>query len=128
MAHPPTARCTDHDERAQGRRGATGPDPRTAQSRSATSGGGSSRQILPRIGSRPAAADVNDVSVTMYAVGPAGIQDSRIWAASVLNRKRADSHAERPDTRAATTAVPAGRCSRGVQRLGRATDRRPLPV
>jgi hypothetical protein len=53
MAHAPTARWTDHDERAQGRRGATGPDPRTAQSRSARSGGGSSRRILPGIDSRP---------------------------------------------------------------------------
>ena len=128
MAHAPTARCTDHDERAQDRRGATGPDPRTAQSRSARSGGGSSRRILPGIGSRPAAADVNDGPVTMYAAGPEGMQDSRIWAASVLNRKRADSRAERPDTRAAMTAEPAGRRSRGVQRLGRATDRLPLPA
>jgi len=67
------------------------------------------------------------------------MQDSRIWAASVLNRKRADSRAERTDTRAAMTAEPtavcdqqtaqdAGRRSRGVQRLGRATDRRPLPA
>jgi hypothetical protein len=107
MAHAPTARCTDHDERAQGRRGATGPDPRTAQSGSARSGGGSSRRKLPGIGSRPSAADVNHGRVTMYAVGPAGMQDSRIWAASVLNRKRAGSRAERTDTRAAMTAEPA---------------------
>jgi hypothetical protein len=66
-----------------------------------------------------AAADVNDGPVTMYAVGPAGMQDSPIWAASVLNRKRADSRAERTDTRAAMTAEGAGRRSRGVQRLGR---------
>jgi len=139
----PTARCTDHDERAQGRRGATGPDPRTAQSRSARSGGGSSRRKLPEIGSRPSAAEVNHGRVTMYAVGPAGMQDSRIWAASVLNRKRAGSRnrkragsrAERTDTRAAMTAEPAavrdqqtaegaGRRSRAMQRLGRATDTR----
>ncbi len=54
-----------------------------------------------------AAAAVNDGPVTMYAVGPAGMQDSRIWAASVLNRKRPGSRAERTDTRAAMTAKPA---------------------
>ena len=143
MANAPTARCTDHDERAQGRRGVTGPDPRTAQSRSARSGGGSSRRILPGIGSRPAAADVNDGPVTMYAVGSEGMQDSRIWADSVLNQRlepqRAGFRAERTDTRAAMTDEPSavcdqqtaegsGRRSRGVQRLGRATDRRPLPA
>jgi hypothetical protein len=51
MAHVRAARWTDRDERARGRRGAAGPDPRTAQSRSARSGGGSSRRILSGIGS-----------------------------------------------------------------------------
>jgi hypothetical protein len=41
----------------------------------------------------------------MYAVGPAGMQDSRIWAASVLNRKRVGSRAERTDTRATSAAL-----------------------
>jgi hypothetical protein len=44
---------------------------------------------------RAAAADINDRPVTMYAIGPVGMQNSRIWVASVLNRKRADSRAER---------------------------------
>ena len=47
----PAARWADRDERARGRRGATGPDPRTAQSRSARSGDGPSRRLLPGTGS-----------------------------------------------------------------------------
>jgi len=83
----------------------------------------------------PAAADVNDGPVTMYAAGPAGMQDSRIWVASFLNRKRALPH--RTNGYASSmTAEPsaisrpqsAGRRSRGVQRLGRAADRQPLPA
>jgi hypothetical protein len=31
----------------------------------------------------------------MYAIGPAGMQNSRIWVASAMNQKRADSRAER---------------------------------
>jgi len=52
IAHARAARWADRDERARDRRGAAGPDPCTTQSRSARSGGGSSRLILPRIGSR----------------------------------------------------------------------------
>ena len=44
----------------------------------------------------PAAADVNDGPVTMSAADPAGMQDSRIWAASVLTREQVGSRAERP--------------------------------
>jgi hypothetical protein len=81
----------------------------------------------------PAAADVNDGPVTTYAVSPVGMQDSRIWVASVLNRKRADSRAERTDTRAVMIAEPSA-ISR-PQRAGAgggcsvwgATGRRPLP-
>jgi hypothetical protein len=64
----------------------------------------------------PAAADVNDGPVTMDAVGPAGMQDSRIWAASVLSHKRAGSRAERTDTRAAMTAEPAAICDQQTQK------------
>ncbi len=42
-----------------------------------------------------AAADVNDRPVAMCAIGAVGMRDSRIWVASVLNRTRADSRAER---------------------------------
>ena len=107
---------TDQDERAQGRRGATGPDPRTAQSRSARSGGGSSRRILPGIGSRPSPRRRERRAGHMYAVGPVSIQDSRIRVASVLSRKRADSRAERPDARAVMTAESTAVCDQQTQR------------
>jgi len=64
----------------------------------------------------PAAADVHDEPVTMYAVGPAGMQDSRIWVTSVLNRKRAGSRAERTDTPAAMTAEPSAVCDQQTHR------------
>jgi len=104
IAHAPAARWADHDERARGRRGAAGPDPRTAQSRSARSGGGSSRRLLPGTGSRPA-ADVNEAA-DHARHRPLGMQDSRICVDSVWNRKPARSRAERTDTRAVMTTGP----------------------
>ena len=138
MAHPPTARCTDHDERAQARRGAAGPDPRTAQSRSATSGGGSSRRILPGPARAPAAADVHDGRPPWTPPAPRACRTPDL-AASVWNRKRTGSRAEPTDNtssddcRAHCGLRSADRTGRrpglpGNTAPGRATDRRPLPA
>jgi hypothetical protein len=53
VACAPAVEWTDCYERAPGRRGVTGPGPRTAQSRSARSGGGLSRLYPARVIPRP---------------------------------------------------------------------------
>ena len=142
LAHATAARWTNHDERARGRRGAAGPDPRTAQSRSARSGDGSSRRLLPGAGSTATAAGVaaapgvneNGHHVRHRPRRRAGLPDLGGQRPQLqLSRlpRRTYTYASSDDCRPGTVCGQrAPRAQPGALRgaaSGRATSRRPLP-
>lgn len=108
VARAPVVGWTGCYERAPGRRGVTGPGPRTAQSRSARRGGGASRLCPARVGSQRA-AQVDDAVGDRGGVLPGHGARSRLPDGVVEDGHLLD---DRVDTGAPGSKKPASSVAR----------------